>query len=527
VRSDVPSQPITIEVDGVVTQNYRLSEILGALSLCTDMAAGQAPEGAVAATVLAVRLGTAMGLSHEDLTDTYYACVTRLIGCTSTAMETASVTLGDDLSVNYAINMSDPADPDSVRRAMRDHFALGAPEEDREAVTEGILEILPDLPYMAIPHCEQAMSLTARMPIPERVPELLAHLESRWDGKNPTKLGGEDVPLPSRIVEFAVIAELYRVAGGAAAVAELAQARSGGQFDPAVCRVVQDEGGALFEGFDSASVWDLYLETEPGIVRRVTRDDVRDIALAFADFVDNKSGWWLGHSRRVSRLATDASVAMGMAKEDSGVVEVAGLLHDIGRSAIPNGIWDKATDLTPTELRQVRLHPRHTEDVLARSPVFEGLLDAACSAHERCDGSGYHRRIRLADTRAALVATANVYDSLTRAQPWRPAMDTDAAADRLLEEASSGRLPPDTVRAVLEVAGHGRRRASQAYPNGLTKREVEVLGLVARGGTTAQVASELHVSSKTADKHVQSIYRKAGVRSRAAAALYAVEHGLA
>jgi DNA-binding NarL/FixJ family response regulator len=81
---------------------------------------------------------------------------------------------------------------------------------------------------------------------------------------------------------------------------------------------------------------------------------------------------------------------------------------------------------------------------------------------------------------------------------------------------------------VLTAAGHGeRRRASRAtYPAGLTSREVEVLNLAARGLTTKEIAAQLFISPKTADHHIQHTYTKIGVSTRAAAALWAMEHDL-
>jgi DNA-binding NarL/FixJ family response regulator len=80
------------------------------------------------------------------------------------------------------------------------------------------------------------------------------------------------------------------------------------------------------------------------------------------------------------------------------------------------------------------------------------------------------------------------------------------------------------VTAVLGAAGQPPRRI--ALPAGLTEREVEVVALLARGLQTKQVARKLGISTKTADRHIQNTYRKIGVSSRAAATVFAMEHGL-
>jgi DNA-binding NarL/FixJ family response regulator len=81
------------------------------------------------------------------------------------------------------------------------------------------------------------------------------------------------------------------------------------------------------------------------------------------------------------------------------------------------------------------------------------------------------------------------------------------------------------VDAVLAAAGH-RRRKRPTGPAGLTGREVEVLVLLARGASNKQIARELGMASKTAGSHVEHIYTKLGVSTRAAAALFAIQHGL-
>ena len=79
---------------------------------------------------------------------------------------------------------------------------------------------------------------------------------------------------------------------------------------------------------------------------------------------------------------------------------------------------------------------------------------------------------------------------------------------------------------MLEAAGAGSRNLPERRPAGFSDREVEVLRLLARGATNRQVSSRLAISPKTVGRHVEHIYTKAGVSSRAAAALFAAEHGL-
>lgn len=148
--------------------------------------------------------------------------------------------------------------------------------------------------------------------------------------------------------------------------------------------------------------------------------------------------------------------------------------------------------------------------------------------HECCDGSGYHRGSRVPElpVTARILAAADSYHAMTEPRPHRPALSATDAAAELRRDAAAGRLHTDAVIAVLEAAGHRKDRASAVRPNGLSDREAQVLGLLARAWPTKQIARHLGISPKTCDHHIQHIYRKISVSTRAGATLFAIEHGI-
>ena len=133
-----------------------------------------------------------------------------------------------------------------------------------------------------------------------------------------------------------------------------------------------------------------------------------------------------------------------------------------------SGIWDKPGALTRSEREQVRLHPYHTERILACSPVLAPLGRIAGLHHERLDGSGYHHGLAAAaiPISARVLAAADTFQTLTQDRPHRAAHPPAQAAERLAEEARAGRLDTDCVRAVVEAAGQatgtGPRPAGRA-----------------------------------------------------------------
>jgi HD-GYP domain-containing protein (c-di-GMP phosphodiesterase class II) len=208
-------------------------------------------------------------------------------------------------------------------------------------------------------------------------------------------------------------------------------------------------------------------------------------------------------------------------------VRRAGLVHDLGRVGVPNTIWDKTTPLTSVEVERIRLHSYYTDRMLAEPQALAAIGRVAACAHERLDGSGYHRGHGAAalPATARVLAAADCYRTSIEERPHRPAKDPAAAARALQREVTLGRLDATAVAAVLGAAGQ-RRTRSAAGPAGLTPREVEVLALLASGRTNRQVARALGVSPKTVGNHVEHIYTKTGVGTRAAATLFAMEHGL-
>ena len=104
-------------------------------------------------------------------------------------------------------------------------------------------------------------------------------------------------------------------------------------------------------------------------------------------------------------------------------------------------------------------------------------------------------------------------------------MSLDAAAAELQQRVRDGKMDGDAVRAVLDAAGTTAAPTTTAVSE-LTDRERQVLTLVAHGYATKQIAGELDIAYKTADRHIQNVYAKVGVHTRAAATMFAMRHRL-
>ncbi|HEX7298048.1 MAG TPA: HD domain-containing phosphohydrolase [Solirubrobacteraceae bacterium] len=503
----------------------RLADALTALSLATDAGKGAPLEKSLRTAVIATRLGSVVGLRGRSLADVYYVALLRSLGCTAYAPETAALLGGDDVAFHALYDQLDPGHPAEFVRDVVTRMGAWADPAPRARSVARFLTVGPRVgPIAGRAACEVSTTLAGRLGLSHAVAAALLDVYERWDGRGiPDGKAGERLALPARITHVADQAEMAHRAGGPAAARAVALRRSGGHFDPEVARAFAQGADEILAGLDDGDMLVAALEAEPAPHASFARGELERVAHAFADFADLKSPWMHGHSPAVSKLAAAAS-----AEDDRDEVRLAGLLHDLGRVSVPNGIWDRPDRLTAAQWERVRLYPHYTERILARTAAFAGVASLAASSHERVDGGGYHRGLppTALSARMRVLAAADAYRAMTAERPYRPALSRDAAAGELRAEVAAGRLCPKAVEAVLEAAGHAPA-ARPARPADLTEREVEVLLLLARGMTNKEIAARLVVSPRTIQHHVAHIYLKIDRRTRAGAAMFAMEQGLA
>jgi HD-GYP domain-containing protein (c-di-GMP phosphodiesterase class II)/DNA-binding CsgD family transcriptional regulator len=508
------------------SRSLRLAELLASVSLATDLGTGQPLGHALRTCTIATDLAEAMGCGPDEVRTVHQFALLRFLGCTSDAAETAAMVGGNDVAINAAMA---PVVMGSSREMMGRFVRSVAPGQPAvrrlRLVARGLADPKGTERSLST-HCEVAAMLARRAGLQQPVVDALAHAYERWDGKGfPARLEGDAIPLAVRIAAVARDADLAAMLGEDPR--EWIGRRSGRAYDPAVAEVFEQIGADVLSELDAADEWETALAREPEPVTIVGADTLDTVLAAFADFADLKSPWIRGHSRRVASLAEEAGRHAGLDDAARDGLRRAGLVHDLGRVGVENGVWDKPGPLTTSEWERVRLHPHFTERILARCHSLSSLVQPACSHHERLDGSGYHRS-RAAEALSRedrIVAAADVFAALTADRPHRPAFAEDKAA-RMLEAEAGGHLDPDAVACVL--AGAGRRAAPppRGWPADLTDREVEVLRLIARGRSNREVAQQLFIAPKTVGRHVENLYRKIDVSSRAAAAVFAMEHGL-
>jgi HD-GYP domain-containing protein (c-di-GMP phosphodiesterase class II)/DNA-binding CsgD family transcriptional regulator len=505
----------------------RLAELVAALSLGVDLGFGQPMEHVLRESMIALRLADRIGLEDAERSTVYYTGLLVGVGCHADAHEQAKW-FGDDIALKSTKYDHDFRSPRAAA-AMLSMVGSGNPPLHRFRVgLEFAISGRRDLDGMVARHAAVATALAERLGLPAEVQEAVGSSYEQWDGKGwPAGLAGDRIPVAARLAQFAEFIEVAHRLGGDDAALDLAEKRSGRQFDPALCAALRADPDGILDGLDSAHTWIAVIDAEPSLRVTLTGDSFDRALLAVADFVDLKSPYTLGHARAVAELAAASAEQLDLPQDEADLLRRAGLVHDLGRLGVSNAIWDKPGPLGVGEWERVRLHPYLTERMLHQSETLAPLGAVAVQHRERLDGSGYPKGLSggAISRPARILGVVDAYRSMREPRPHRPALSAEHAAEELRADARAGKLDAEAVAGVLAAAGHSAGGRPD-WPDGLTTREVEVLRLVARGLSSKQIATELVITPKTARNHIEHIYTKIDASSRVAASLYATEQGL-
>jgi putative nucleotidyltransferase with HDIG domain len=184
---------------------------------------------------------------------------------------------------------------------------------------------------------------------------------------------------------------------------------------------------------------------------------------ALARTVDAKSPWTAGHSQRVAHVAVELGRALGLSDFEIDTLRRGGLLHDIGKIAVPSSVLNKPGRLTAEEFALMRQHPEIGRRILEPIPEYDRYVPIVLQHHERFDGNGYPHRLAgdHISFDARIVAVADVWDALTSSRPYRDSMGVETAA-QIIRDGSGTHFDPSVIDAFdLIVKDAGRMHLTQ------------------------------------------------------------------
>ena len=191
-----------------------------------------------------------------------------------------------------------------------------------------------------------------------------------------------------------------------------------------------------------------------GELERLLLDTIRAIAAT----IDAKDGYTHRHSERVAVLSRRIAVEIGLSAGEQQTAQLAALLHDVGKIAVPDSILNKPGRLTAAEFEEMKKHPLHGARILAniQSSAVTAVLPGVQYHHERWDGSGYPEGLREEQIPliGRLLGVADFYDAVTSTRAYRPALPHDEAIG-MIEAAAGSHFDPQIVQAVMRLHRRG------------------------------------------------------------------------
>lgn len=322
----------------------RLAELMAALSLVTDLGTGQPPEHELGVCLSTLELADRLDCSPQERSEVYFVALLAHVGCSAAAPCLADWAGGDEIHFQRRATVLGPAaePPELMRhfvRRLADDRPLG---ERARHVARALVTGEKRFALLGANLCEGAPLLARRLHLPEAVARALGQLLERWDGNGaPGAVAGEQISRSVRIARVAVDLVGISQTRGPEAATDALKRRRGRGYDPQVVDAAVADPQGLLRAADAPDAWERVLDAEPSPVTRISAAGMTAVARAFGEFVDLKVAFLYGHSTRVAELATGAATALGCSEIEVAEVRSAGFLHDLGRVAVPNGIWDK------------------------------------------------------------------------------------------------------------------------------------------------------------------------------------------
>src|SRR5438309_1655110 len=211
----------------------RAAEVIGAMSIATDLGTGQPLEHALRKAILAVHLGELAELSASEQVDAYDNSLLHSFGCTSDATEQTEL-FGDDIEPRAKFALVDGGNPEEVAAFLKDVVGQGRPPEVREAMVAYALENALEIARSTFAlHCEVAQRFAGWLGCGPGVISNLAYAFERWDGNGfPGAAAGEAIGRPARVLHVARDISVFLSAGGPDRVRAVIEERAGGAYAP-------------------------------------------------------------------------------------------------------------------------------------------------------------------------------------------------------------------------------------------------------------------------------------------------------
>lgn len=287
---------------------------------------------------------------------------------------------------------------------------------------------------------------------------ILSH-HDRWSEVNPSGLNKHYIPLASRIIHLAdrvdiLVRKNENILDQSSFIMSKIRKCSGLLFDPDLVAILEDLVRRESFWLDLSAQWEKECLNNLVPSRQIPfeSDYLLNIARVFAQVVDTKSPFTYRHSKGVAMIAKFLGEQSGLADEECTWMEIAGLLHDLGKLSIPTEILEKPEKLSVSEYNLMKQHTYYTYWLLKPVTHTFPLAEWAAYHHERPDGRGYPfgKTAEELDLNARLITIADIFVALREERPYRSSLDWDQITKIMNELIVVQGLHRESVSIILD-----------------------------------------------------------------------------
>jgi HD-GYP domain-containing protein (c-di-GMP phosphodiesterase class II) len=456
-----PSEPETPalrripEFDPAV--EIRMSDLVIALSEALDLNEGQPPGHAQRSCLIAMKLGKMLELDPQTLSDLYYAALVKDAGSASTIAHNLFVLRETDPRMRRDRHVDNLTGSLSGALYALRNVAQGTSLERLQEALRLVREVEQSADTLAATLADRTAEIAYLLGLSPASCAAIQHLHEHFDGNGyPHHLRGQQIPLLARILNLVQSIEIFITQHGLVEALNMVGRRRGLWFDPELTDLVtklrHDHGFWETLHPSNGDLRQRVIAAEPAECRWIgDQDQVDRAAIALANVVDAKSRFTSHHSQRVAAYAQGIAQLLGHTPLECREICRAGLLHDIGKLAVPRRVLEKPDKLDKDEWRVMWKHTHYTLTILERTQCLRHLALMAACHHERLDGDGYHFGMdeSLMPWGSRILAVADYFDAVSADRPYRAAMPIERAIE-LLDGQAPKRLCATNVDALKQ-----------------------------------------------------------------------------
>lgn len=314
-------------------------------------------------------------------------------------------------------------------------------------------------------HCINGAKILEEFPVFNNISHVILYHHENFNGSGTMKLKGEEIPIESQIIRLSDLVELIYDENLPAFkqkkhIIDWITSRKNILFSEKLVNTFLKISSKDIFWFDLENIHyvnNILERISPKLDIYIGIDDFVTIANIFSKVIDTKSKFTAEHSKGISNLAFSVAKYLNYPEEKCIKMKIAGLLHDIGKLAIPTKILDKNGALTDEEFSIIKSHPYYTDIILSNIKNIDDIRTWASNHHEKLNGTGYPKGLtsKDLDEESKILAVCDIYQALTEDRPYRKGLSPKKSfsiIDNMVEENFISKTAVDCLKNTLNFS---------------------------------------------------------------------------